>query len=208
MPPLKNTRHERLSKVLGFFVRYSEERDVRACGFPFPTSRRRFYVYLLCDPFSGEIFYVGKGKGKRAFSHERDVRAKCGGKPSGNAAKVARIAAIHERGGSVDARILVDDLSEQEAFELERAVMNELGPESLTNFCAGVVTDREHARLLLRRVKPFDQWKAEKPRTKEDEELYWMVKKGLEDLSTREPHPGHLGGGWYGSYKPKTNHPS
>ena len=27
------------------------------------------YIYLLSDPTTGEIFYVGKGKGNRVFSH-------------------------------------------------------------------------------------------------------------------------------------------
>ena len=32
----------------------------------------KYYVYLLSDPISGEIFYVGKGKGNRVFSHLKD----------------------------------------------------------------------------------------------------------------------------------------
>ena len=32
----------------------------------------KFYVYLLSDPDTGEIFYVGKGKGNRVFSHLND----------------------------------------------------------------------------------------------------------------------------------------
>ena len=31
-----------------------------------------YYVYLLSDPSNGEIFYVGKGKGNRVFSHFKD----------------------------------------------------------------------------------------------------------------------------------------
>ena len=32
----------------------------------------KYYVYLLSDPTNNEIFYVGKGKGNRAFSHLKD----------------------------------------------------------------------------------------------------------------------------------------
>ena len=32
----------------------------------------KFYVYLLLDPTSGEIFYVGKGKGNRVFQHFKE----------------------------------------------------------------------------------------------------------------------------------------
>ena len=31
-----------------------------------------YYVYLLTDPITNEIFYVGKGKGNRVFSHLKD----------------------------------------------------------------------------------------------------------------------------------------
>jgi hypothetical protein len=33
-----------------------------------------FYVYELIDPRDGKVFYVGKGKGERAWQHEIDVR--------------------------------------------------------------------------------------------------------------------------------------
>jgi hypothetical protein len=32
--------------------------------------RLGWYVYLLRDPRTGEIFYIGKGRGDRAFQHE------------------------------------------------------------------------------------------------------------------------------------------
>lgn len=32
----------------------------------------KFYVYLLSDPRTGDIFYVGKGKGNRIFQHFKD----------------------------------------------------------------------------------------------------------------------------------------
>ena len=31
-----------------------------------------YYVYLISDPTNGEIFYVGKGKGNRVFSHFKE----------------------------------------------------------------------------------------------------------------------------------------
>ena len=33
----------------------------------------KYYVYELIDPRNGEVFYVGKGSGKRAYKHERAV---------------------------------------------------------------------------------------------------------------------------------------
>ena len=33
----------------------------------------KYYVYLFSNPITGEIFYVGKGKGDRVFSHLEDT---------------------------------------------------------------------------------------------------------------------------------------
>lgn len=43
-----------------------------------------WYVYTLADPRDGAVFYVGKGKGNRAWQHEAGVR---NGRPDGNARK-------------------------------------------------------------------------------------------------------------------------
>ena len=36
----------------------------------------KWYVYLLSDPNSEEIFYVGKGKGNRVFDHFNNLNGK------------------------------------------------------------------------------------------------------------------------------------
>ena len=36
-------------------------------------SKLGYYVYLISDPSNGEIFYVGKGKGNRVFSHFKET---------------------------------------------------------------------------------------------------------------------------------------
>lgn len=204
MPPLKNTRHkkERLRELLQLFECYRRTSDIRECAIASCASPRRFYVYLLCDPFNGEVFYVGKGKGRRVFTHQRDARAKNGGLARGNPRKASRIIDILRAGGSVDTRILIDDLSEAEAYEIERAVIHELGPEKLTNHCAGIFTERELAKLRLKQIKPFDKWMAEKKRTQDDIEIYWGVVKVFQEMATCERHPGYRGGGWYGPYRP------
>ena len=35
--------------------------------------KMKYYVYLLSDPKTGEIFYIGKGQGNRVFSHLKDT---------------------------------------------------------------------------------------------------------------------------------------
>ena len=34
----------------------------------------KWYVYLLSDPDTNQIFYVGKGKGNRFFDHFRNLK--------------------------------------------------------------------------------------------------------------------------------------
>lgn len=34
-----------------------------------PRKKNKFYVYLYIDPITGEVRYVGKGCGDRAFAH-------------------------------------------------------------------------------------------------------------------------------------------
>ena len=33
-----------------------------------------YYVYELVDPASGEVFYVGRGVGERAYAHEKEAK--------------------------------------------------------------------------------------------------------------------------------------
>ena len=34
----------------------------------------KWYVYLLSDPNTNEVFYVGKGKGNRVFDHFKNLK--------------------------------------------------------------------------------------------------------------------------------------
>lgn len=73
-------------------------------------SPRRFYVYAHTDP-QGQVFYVGKGTGKRAWSKERHPLW-------------ARYVERH-LAGRYDIRILADNLSEEEAEDVEARFMGE-----------------------------------------------------------------------------------
>ena len=52
-------------------------------------NKLKFYVYLISDPISKEIFYVGKGKENRVFDHF---------KPSGDNEKANKINEITSKG--------------------------------------------------------------------------------------------------------------
>ncbi len=71
---------------------------------------KAFYVYTHCDA-KGQVFYVGKGIGRRAWSKERHPLW-------------VRYVETH-LGGKYETRILVDNLSEEEAEEMEERFMGE-----------------------------------------------------------------------------------
>lgn len=89
---------------------------------------RRFYVYLH-KTMKGVPFYVGKGTGKRAWSRERH--------PTWNHYVATRL------GGHFEVEIVADDLSEDEALELEDDWMRQLGSTliNLQNFHRGLAMD-------------------------------------------------------------------
>lgn len=123
-----------------------------------------FYVYFLVDPCSGSIFYVGKGKGRRVGVHSR--QAKRG--QIDNPAKVAKISELLTSGFEVQELIFAAELTEADAYALERQVIRSLRDHGLTNISGGIVSSDEavklRARLLLSRVKPFGVWISECPR--------------------------------------------
>jgi hypothetical protein len=104
---------------------------------------RRFYVYALCDPrapgsfkyeivlgefvdFACEPFYIGKGTGRRMFTHV--VAANRGTKQaSENPHKTNKILAIQAQGFAVAEIKIRDDLTESAALELEEFLVEKIG---------------------------------------------------------------------------------
>jgi hypothetical protein len=92
-----------------------------------------YYVYLLKDPRSNKVFYVGKGCGQRINHHllgaleENTVETE----------KIKTIRSIQKSGEEVGLTILRHGLTEKEAFEIECAVIDYLGIENLTNLVSG-----------------------------------------------------------------------
>jgi len=111
-----------------------------------PEVRRRlgYYVYLYLDPRTSEVFYVGKGRGNRAFTHLGDSR---------ESEKVSRIEEIREGGGQPVIEILAHGFEdEKEAYRLEAAAIDLLGTEQLTNIVRGWRSGT-HGRMKAERLE-------------------------------------------------------
>lgn len=89
-----------------------------------------FYVYTLSDQ-KNNVFYVGKGKGNRVFSHELETTF-FSGKDLRDKQK-----RILELGDKVVRRIIARDLTEEQAFAAELALIEFLNLSNLSNLVSG-----------------------------------------------------------------------
>lgn len=114
--------------------------------FPPELSRLlKSYVYLYSDPKTGQQFYVGKGRGSRAFTHLKDTDEK---------KKTLRIKAIRDRGQEPPIDLLCYGLSDAMASLVEAAAIALLGRPPLVNLVGGEFTmgfGRISARELIMR---------------------------------------------------------
>ena len=101
----------------------------------------QYYVYRLIDPRDGQTFYIGKGRGNRIFAH---VAGALNGYWEENedelSAKIHQIREIHQAGLSVIHIIQRFGLTENEAFEVEAALIDCF--PGLTNLQKGHGSDR------------------------------------------------------------------
>lgn len=88
----------------------------------------KYYVYLYIDPRDGVVFYVGKGRGNRCFSHLKDVREND---------KAARIAEIRKAKLEPIIEVLKYGLTEQQALLVEATAIDLLEIDNLTNGVRG-----------------------------------------------------------------------
>lgn len=80
-----------------------------------------YYVYVLMDPRTDEVFYVGKGTEQRVYNH---VTEALDGKESNESDKLKQIEAIFDAGESVRELILARYESEESAFMAEALLMH------------------------------------------------------------------------------------
>jgi hypothetical protein len=91
------------------------------------TNENVFYVYEHWRPDTGVCFYVGKGKGKRAWDM----------KSMRNRHHMAVTSKLISLGLCVDVRIIIDNVSEQTALNLEIDRIAMFGMENLSNQTSG-----------------------------------------------------------------------
>lgn len=92
-----------------------------------------YYVYLLIDPRTNKVFYVGKGCGERINHHLLGALEE----KTKETEKIKTIRDIQKVGKEVGLTILRHGLTEKEAFEIECAMIDFLGIENLTNLVNG-----------------------------------------------------------------------
>lgn len=100
---------------------------------------RRFYVYAVA--VGGRIAYIGKGTGRRAWSHL--------GRRCKNSELKAQIAEARQADGRIAVRLLRTGLTEREAYALERALIVR-NHERLANRSIGQTTWAQRFSALLR----------------------------------------------------------
>ncbi len=95
----------------------------------------QYYVYMLIDPKTEEVFYIGKGKGNRLFSHLSCALED----EEPTSAKYDKIREILASGNEVKHIIVRHSLSEKEAYLVEASLIDasEYCGVRLTNLVSG-----------------------------------------------------------------------
>jgi hypothetical protein len=104
-------------------------------------SNSEYYVYVYIDPRNLEEFYYGKGKGNRKEAHLTE---------NSDSEKSKRIKAIKKEGLKPIIKVIAKDLTEREAFLIEKTLIWKLG-KTLTNRSSGHFAEkfRPHDTLHL-----------------------------------------------------------
>ena len=107
-------------------------RPLKAKGWGMSERVSDYYVYVYIDPRNFEEFYYGKGKGSRKDAHLGDTN---------DSAKARRIAEIKREGLAPIIRVIARDLTEREAFLIEKTLLWKLG-KLTTNIATGHFADK------------------------------------------------------------------
>jgi len=92
---------------------------------PSISKELKYYVYIYSHPVTNEIFYIGKGKGSRVFSHLED---------KSNSKKVQYINHLRSQHLEPKIEILIHGIEDDNtALKIEASVIDLIGIENLTN---------------------------------------------------------------------------
>lgn len=98
----------------------------------------KWYVYELFDPSSGDVFYVGKGSGKRIDAHEIEAAS---GVDTHKCRKIRSLVSNHGKIGKRKVALFCD---EKQSYIHEANRIAEYGLSNLTNYvlCTTLVTTK------------------------------------------------------------------
>jgi hypothetical protein len=147
----------------------------------------RYYVYIYKDPNDGEIFYVGKGTGQRAFSHLKKREKKI---PLHNSDLTFEIDKILENKQKPIIEIIQYFDEEITALEKENELIKEIGIENLTNKIDSLWPPIMPPDVIAKRsntCKNNPKWRATMASKDYSEKLSRAVKQGIQEKGGRKP---------------------
>jgi hypothetical protein len=156
------------------------------------SAKHEWYVYALVDPRDHGIFYIGKGKCRRAFQHELDAKR---GKVR-NQQKHDRIKEILSVGRRVDVQILETFDDEEAAYQFEAQAIQDgtdllnampggSGAKSIPIAISQARAGIKKAKETLERMTPFDTWVARTNPSLDFIHIYKEVSDGLREVEMR-----------------------
>ena len=131
----------------------------------------KYYVYQLIDPRSNTVFYVGKGTGNRAYSHNEFKDG------NNNYYKDSIIKELHQQGLTPIVEIVERFANEQDAYDYEDKLIESIGIDNLTNITEGARPPTKQgwkpsAETLAKRsaslkgIERTDEWRANLSKSK------------------------------------------
>ena len=142
----------------------------------------KYYVYLLSDPISGEIFYVGKGKGNRVFSHLKD---------NSDNQKSRKIKDLKSKGLEPKIEILVHGVDDETTIKkIEAAIIDLIDKTNLTNIVGGYESS-DFGRMDLNQINA--KYSSKKAHIDENVVLDFKMNGQISQIEVEKDYDDDLG---------------